>query len=262
MRFLDSLNRTRAYTAERPRELSADAAARYQFAATYVQNKSVIDVGCGLGQGSLVLANAGARLVLGLDYSIAAVDLARGLKRPNLKFRVGTTIELQKLKQKFDSIICLEVLEHIPLDQVSKTIASFAQILKKGGKLVLSTPNGLRPNMYHGELYNPYHVKEYTPNELRKVLSERFNNMRFLGITWKNNRYQKIQGKLNASKLYQLAIFLGHFKIVREFLAFVPKNFKQSVTGENNLPTTTASEYRLIKNYRSCDDLFIICRKK
>src|SRR5437764_725108 len=51
--------------------------ARYQFAARWVRNKSVLDIACGTGYGSSLLLQAGAREVVAIDRNHAALAFAR-----------------------------------------------------------------------------------------------------------------------------------------------------------------------------------------
>ena len=44
----------------------------YQFASQFVRGKEVLDCGCGTGYGSALLADSGAKSVLGIDFSCPA----------------------------------------------------------------------------------------------------------------------------------------------------------------------------------------------
>jgi hypothetical protein len=54
-------------------------------------------------------------------------------------------------------------------------------VLKKGGHLILSTPNANYTKPIDGKPLNPYHVFEYTPEELEKELCSYFQIKKFLG---------------------------------------------------------------------------------
>src|ERR1700760_778933 len=71
-----------------------------------------LDVGCGSGVFSRMLAAAGAE-GLGLDGSAAMVEAARAAS-PGLAFEVGRVEDVAALAQTFDGAICLSVLEYVP----------------------------------------------------------------------------------------------------------------------------------------------------
>jgi SAM-dependent methyltransferase len=99
--------------------------------------KTVLDVGC--GQGSL-LGELRAQFPhiqpAGMDLSGKAIDLARR-RVPEGKFFAGD-LTREPLNDKFDLVICSEVLEHIPDD-----LAAMRNLARMTGKyLVVSAPQG------------------------------------------------------------------------------------------------------------------------
>jgi trans-aconitate methyltransferase len=76
--------------------------------------RSVIDVGCGEGYLARVIADAfpGASIT-GVDLSASAVEAAR-LRVPAGRFEVASFEQLGAWSQRFDLVICSEVLEHLP----------------------------------------------------------------------------------------------------------------------------------------------------
>ncbi len=108
-----------------------------------INPRQVIDVGAGKGEFlELLEKKCNPRELWGIDYSQTNIDI---LKRKNIKvLEIDLeNFELDKLKndlkEKFDLIICLEVIEHVfDLDGLFKF---FNQILKKNGYLIISTPN-------------------------------------------------------------------------------------------------------------------------
>ena len=96
-----------------------------------------LDVGCGSGVFSRMLAEAGAQ-VLGLDGSPAMVEAARAAA-PGLAFEVGRVEDVGALAQSFDGAICLSVLEYLP--DPGAALAAIAGRLKPGGRLAISAPN-------------------------------------------------------------------------------------------------------------------------
>ncbi len=91
------------------------------------------------------------------------------------------TCSLEKIPRKsktYDSILCTEVLEHV--ENPSKVISEFNRILKKGGNLFLTVPQGW---MLHQEPYNYFYFTKYGLESLLK--KNKFRNIRI----WKMGGY-------------------------------------------------------------------------
>ena len=105
-----------------------------------------IDVGCGSGFFSRILARAGAK-VLGVDCSAAMIAAAKafpGAGEPP-RYDVRTVEELSDAMGRYDGALFLSVLEY--LDDPSASLGAVARLLRPGGTLILSAPNrnsGLR----------------------------------------------------------------------------------------------------------------------
>jgi 2-polyprenyl-3-methyl-5-hydroxy-6-metoxy-1,4-benzoquinol methylase len=98
-----------------------------------------LDVGCGSGVFSRMLAGRGAR-VLGLDGSPSMVEAARAAaKVEGARFEVGRVEDVGALSQSFDGAICLSVLEYLP--EPERALKAIAGRLKPGARLALSAPN-------------------------------------------------------------------------------------------------------------------------
>lgn len=108
----------------------------------HLENKNVLDVGCGGGilTESLAMHNAA---VTGIDMSAAAIDAAKShMLESNLTidYQVSTVEELATQKENcFEVITCMELLEHVP-DPVS-VIKSCSQLIKQEGYIYFSTIN-------------------------------------------------------------------------------------------------------------------------
>ncbi len=248
-------------TAERPQEFVADAQARYFFAKIYCRGKSVLDVGCGLGYGARYLRDNGAKNVLGIDYSKESIEIAQSLKRGGLDFKVHDALRLGTFKRKFDVVCAFEILEHLPVQGAQSFIDSIYDILNRNGILLLSTPNGLKTELFFGRPYNAYHVKEYGGYEVSRLLDKKFNQVDIKGYTCVNTGYLKSQKSLTNSLSSQVFHFVGGFKWFREFLAFVPSSFKKKVTGEEALPKLTSSDYKKVDDWVSCEGIFASAKK-
>lgn len=171
----------RDFTGERPghgEHFEYDEArhrAAYLHARELARGRDVLDAGCGEGFGTVLLAET-ARTVLAVDYSAAAVAAGRAAHaRPNLEFRQLDLYDLPKLDRRFDLVTNFQVLEH--LREPGDFLRALASVLKPDGTLMLTTPNRLTTVSE-----NPYHVREYTAEELRDLLTPVFGRVEIASV--------------------------------------------------------------------------------
>jgi 2-polyprenyl-3-methyl-5-hydroxy-6-metoxy-1,4-benzoquinol methylase len=107
----------------------------------------VIDIGCGSGVVSDLLASLGARTT-GVDGNPEAIDYARRtFHRPGLDFRLGLVGQLEFEPESANKIYWLELLEHIHADQGRELLKTSFRLCRPGGRLIVTMPNyrGLWP---------------------------------------------------------------------------------------------------------------------
>ena len=107
-----------------------------------IAGKTFLDVGCGGGILSESLASSGG-YVTGIDMTDSALCAAREhIKKTNEQVQYHrTTVEALsgKTQNRYDSITCMELLEHVP--QPSSVLSACAQLLKPGGDIFIATIN-------------------------------------------------------------------------------------------------------------------------
>ena len=152
---------------------------RYAYATQFVQNKRVLDLACGEGYGSYLLAKT-AKSVAGIDIDNNTIKHARNKYiKQNLEFRVGSITEVPIGGESiFDVAVCFEALEHIEDHQ--KLLSEVKRLLTPEGVFIVSTPN---KTVYSDEpqYNNPFHVHELYFDEFRELLEKYFKNVKFLG---------------------------------------------------------------------------------
>ncbi len=149
-------------------------AARYRFATEHVAGHRVLDMACGTGYGMRILSSS-ARTVIGADIDLPAARSARDAG----PVVVADASALPFRTSGFDVVTTFETLEH--LEQREAFLAELARVLVPGGALVLSTPNAWYTRPIDGHPRNPYHVFEYTPDELHAEVAKHFDEIRMLG---------------------------------------------------------------------------------
>ncbi|MEP7197479.1 MAG: class I SAM-dependent methyltransferase [Saprospiraceae bacterium] len=132
----------------------------------------VLEIGTGSGLGVEILA-ASCDSLLTIDKFGSDVDFT---KYPNTQFRQMEIPPLTGLEDKsFDFVISFQVIEHIQDDQAY--VREIQRVLKDGGQFILTTPNKLQ-----SLTRNPWHIREYTGNELENLLlSKGFKSVEKLG---------------------------------------------------------------------------------
>jgi SAM-dependent methyltransferase len=152
----------------------------YEWIAARVGSLDVLDMACGEGYGSAVLAHR-ARSVMGVDANPEAHEHARlRYRSENLSFDRGL-VESYGDPGSFDAITFLQTIEHVA-DPVA-VLRHFRSLLRPGGTAYISTPNVLTlapPGAAKSD--NPWHLKEYRAEEFRALLSETWPSVELLGV--------------------------------------------------------------------------------
>ena len=109
---------------------------RYAFASEFVRGKQVLDIACGEGYGSEMLARAAAR-VIGVDISPEAIDHATRSygSRNGLQFLQGSAAALPLDDASIDVIVSFETIEHHA--QHEEMMAEFSRVLRPTGEAEL-----------------------------------------------------------------------------------------------------------------------------
>ena len=114
---------------------------RYQFAKEKLNpNDQVGDFACGTGYGSMILAER-CKKVTGVDLNQEVIEFIqnRYRKQPKVEFIHSDLLDL-KFENSFDKIISFETVEHLSEENIEVLFEVYHKALRKGGKLIFSTP--------------------------------------------------------------------------------------------------------------------------
>jgi 2-polyprenyl-3-methyl-5-hydroxy-6-metoxy-1,4-benzoquinol methylase len=182
----------------------------YEWIAARVANGRVLDLACGEGYGSDVLARTAAEVV-GLDANLEAHEHARlRYQRPNLRFERGL-VETFGGPDSFDAVVFLQTIEHV--HDPTATLAHVRELLGAGGVAFISTPNVLTLAPSGAQKSdNPWHLKEYRAREFRELCASVFGRVELLGLFHARRlRLHELALKLGWDRIHRLLRITGPF---------------------------------------------------
>ncbi|MFH1732010.1 MAG: class I SAM-dependent methyltransferase [Planctomycetota bacterium] len=152
---------------------------RYAFASEFVGGLKVLDLACGEGYGSSILATRAAEVTaVELDPAVVQHAAAK-YRRDNLRFIAGSITDIPlKGEQLFDVVVCFEAIEHI--EDHDRLLNEVKRLLKDDGVFVVSTPNKLAYSDEPGTK-NPFHVRELYVEEFTQLLAKHFPHTALYG---------------------------------------------------------------------------------
>jgi SAM-dependent methyltransferase len=111
----------------------------FSLSKKYIIAKKVLDIGCWSGQFELLLKDTKAKII-GIDPSNDAITYAKK-NIPYASFYVGIADKLPFKSGSFDTVLLFDVIEHVPKNTEIIVFKEIHRVLRKGGTLILSTPN-------------------------------------------------------------------------------------------------------------------------
>jgi 2-polyprenyl-3-methyl-5-hydroxy-6-metoxy-1,4-benzoquinol methylase len=150
----------------------------YDWVAAQVAGRRVIDMASGEGYGADLLAGRAASVV-GVEANPDAFEHARlRYRRDNLRFERSM---VEVYAEPCDAIVFLQTIEHVR--DPDAVLEHFAAMLAPGGAVFASTPNVLTLAPPGAERSgNPWHVREYRPEEFRALCAAHFPRVELFGL--------------------------------------------------------------------------------
>ena len=187
--------------------VEAEHLTRYWWSALLAPGRRVLDAGCGMAYGSVLLADAGAAEVTGVDLAEDVIHAAQAETGDRVRLQAADVRSLPFEDGAFDLVVCFEVIEHV--EAQDEVLDELRRVLAPGGVLAISSPN--RDAYVPG---NPHHVHEYTTAELEAALSARWAEVRLrqqhtyaaTSITGERPEVRALSAKPLGEETYTLAL--------------------------------------------------------
>ena len=147
---------------------------RYHAITQLVKNKRVLDIACGEGYGTNIIAGY-ARNAVGVDIdheSIAHAKKTYG--NSNTSFTQGSITQIPFDDNSFDFVVSFETLEHVSMNDQHVFLKEIKRVLTSDGVLVMSTPNKHNYSIRYNH-YNKYHLHELSDIEYIDLIKQYFN---------------------------------------------------------------------------------------
>jgi SAM-dependent methyltransferase len=150
----------------------------YEWVSRRCGGLDVVDLACGEGYGTEVLARRAATVV-GVDANPEAHEHARlRYARPGVRFERDL---LERFAAPCDAVVLLQTIEHV--HDSGAVLRHIRSTLRPGGTAYVSTPNVLTLAPSGAERSdNPWHVHEYRPEEYRALCAGAFERVELLGL--------------------------------------------------------------------------------
>lgn len=105
------------------------------------KDDDVLELGCGTGRYTKYLAHL-VRRIVGVDFSEAAIIKARsGRNAENIQYVLADIQHLDQFpRETFRKIVAIDVLEHLPDDQLAGVLNEANRLLTRQGLFMLFTP--------------------------------------------------------------------------------------------------------------------------
>ena len=234
-------------------------AARYIFALPFVENKTVLDIACGTGYG-IGLMRSKAKFVIGVDIDKTAANEAKGECGATTSVLLANGLGLPFADLSFDIITSFETLEH--LHERGQFLSELHRDMQTDGKLLLSTPNANYTQPVNGNPSNPFHIHEYSPDELRAELETGFAVSELLGQTLDKKirvpPFYEAQQRLPNDLMTRASLF--GWKVFNKIPNTARERLSESIWGKPFYPTEM--DYNFDKGtVMTAPTLLAVCKK-
>lgn len=227
----------------------------YVDAAKLISGK-VLEIGTGSGYGIEIISPVADEFLTIDKFETDAQEKIKG--HSNVSFKQMNVPPLTGLEDNsFDFVITFQVIEHIKKDR--DFVKEIHRVLKPGGQLIVTTPNKKM-----SITRNPWHIREYTIDQLKNMLGDYFSAVDARGVFGNDAVMAYYQeNKASVKKITRFDIFRLQY-IAPRWLLQIPydilnrRNRKKLVDSGAHIKM---EDYFIDTAKEGCFDLFYIATK-
>lgn len=231
----------------------------YKEAAKIISG-TVLEIGSGEGYGIMELAPLSDKFIAVDKYESHIPKELQG--EHNLTFIQTEVPPLKEIdSESIDFVVTFQVIEHIKNDEFF--LSEIKRVLRPGGKLIMTTPNVLM-----SLTRSPWHIREYTPEQMGRLVKRIFSNVELKGV-FGNERvmeyYQKNKDSVDRITRWDI-LNMQHW--LPRWMLKVPydilNRFNRHSLQDNNealVNTIEYADYSIKSSGEKCLDHFVIATR-
>lgn len=215
--------------------------------------KRILDLGCGTGYGTRELASA-----QGGVFAIDRISPDPEARHPAAHFVRADAGGIPLRAGCFDMLVSFQVIEH--LADPAPYLDTIARVLAPGGVALISTPN-----WRESDHENPFHVREYTAEELSRLLGAHFGEVEMLGVhaspapkAYYDARLRRIRGIVRLDPLGLRRVLPR--KWIEGLFGMFAVVVRRGIAQSDGLPEVSLDDFPIEPARSDCLDLLAVCR--
>ncbi len=151
----------------------------YEWIKPRCKGYDVVEVGCGLGYGTALIAESASR-VQAFETDRELVRQLEARMTGNVSFELYDGYRLPLPSESCDLCFSSHVIEYVA--DAGRFLGEHCRVVRPGGTVIAVTPNAATRLLPGQKPWNPYHLKEYTAKELEDAVALIFREQQVLGV--------------------------------------------------------------------------------